>query len=522
LYEIFAREIEQRRLGQAEHPVKIDEDLSKAIRWLYELMDGPDQINGMMAGRILVDFGALAPDVFWQRFGSMALKGRDTLARVLLQREDESALMVLYAGLLQASEQQASKCRQLLQRSLGNGIEPAHLSVLESLSEQTQARVARRMALYGLLREFLARFDRIAARQRGVVFDLLEHLDCRPYEPFLLSCLEREDDLLVYRALRLLIQLEDGGYMEEFKNLLHRSDPEILLAVLEYMRVHGDVGVIPSLSPLLAHWDERVARQTVTTVFQLSRQHLLARYEDLNESSRQEIINLLHRLDEDFVEELCEDLSRLSSQEKVHLVNILEIVGQESKIQSALLKLSREPDQRVRATVAKAIQIFSEAQKKLELTRAFLEDEDTRVRANAVESLQNVDNEEIRQRLIRMTRSPHRRERANAIKKLWDLGYRDFEMSLVQMLDEPDEWTRASAVWVLGEIEAPHLSDLVEEKLDDESAVVRENAIQALNKRGTTEQVRQLTRFLEDPDRRVREAAQMAMRQRLNLSYEIT
>ncbi len=489
---------------------------------LFLLADGPDRVTATAAGSILMDFGNLAPNTFWQKYLTLSLRGRETLVQLIAQREDTIGLRLLYLGLLFPEERVARKCGMLLLRLMQRQGSGLHLEVLQEFRDALLARLARQMAQHDLARELVHRFDLTPAPLKGVVFDLLEQLDCRDYVPFLESCIHQEDDLLVYRALGLLIPLERRNYIEDFRGLLAQDNPEILLLVLEYLRERADPDILPDLGRLLAHPDDRVGRATIETVFQLSRRHLLARYDGLSRHAREEIIKLLHQLDERFVDSLFEDIARLSSQEKVHLVNILEILGQESKIQATLLRLSQEPDQRVRATVAKALQIFSEAKQRLELTRAFLRDEDTRVRANAIESLGAVEDEDVLRRLTELTRSPNSRERANAIKKLWEQGYRDFEISLVRMLHELDEWTRASAVWVLGEIEAPHLVDLLEESLGDSSAVVRENAIRALGKQGSIEQVRQLTEYLEDPDRQVREAARDVMRRRLHLSYEIS
>ena len=527
LKQIISRDLARYEEVQAEDPMaapggdRLPEDLRFAIRWLFQLADGPDRVTASSAAAILVDFGNLDPAAFWKGYLEMSMRGRESIVRVFLQREDRVVHKLLCLALLHESPRIRQKGNQFLARFLSRlGATPL-LEVLGRFPEPVQARLARQLGQSEILRDLVARFEMIPERFRAVVFDLLEQVDCRPYQRFLEECLDRPEDVLVYRAVRLLVPLEHHRYVEQFKPLLSRDDPEILLILMEYYRKNSDVQIVPQLSPLLAHHDERVTHAAISTIFELSRRHLLGRYKDLSPVARREIVTLLGRLDESFVASLCEDIARLSSQEKIHLVNILEILGQESKIQETLLKLSKEPDQRVRATVAKAIRIFSEAKRKLELTRAFLEDEDTRVRANMIESLDNVDDPEILKHLTRLTRSPNGRERANAIKKLWEQGYRDFEISLVQMIGEPDEWTRSSAAWVLGEIDAPHLEDMLLEALRDSSPVVRENAIRALGKAGPVEQIRKMTEFLEDPDRRVREAARDVMRKRLHLAYEI-
>jgi len=527
LKKIVGRELvrcrREQRAGQSPFDESaVSEELRAVVHWLFQLADGPDRITATSAGNILIDFGNLAPETFWRRYLELSLRGRETFIQLMTQREDAIGVRLLYLGLLFPQERIARKCGLILLRLMQRQGSGLHLEVLKEFTDSLMARLVRQMVQHGLIRELVHRFDLTPSALKGVLFDALEQLDCRDYVPFLESCLKEEDDLLVYRALDLLIPLGQRNYLEDFRALLSRDNPEILLLLLDYLKDRADPDILPELSPLLAHPDERVNRAAIEAVFQLSRRHLLARYGDLGPHAREEIIKLLNRLDESFVESLFGDISRLSSQEKVHLVNILEILGQESKIQSTLLRLSKEPDQRVRATVARALQIFSEAKQRLELTREFLQDEDTRVRANAIDALDIVDDQNVLDRLTELTRSSNSRERANAIKKLWEQGYRDFEISLVRMLHEPDEWTRASAVWVLGEIEAPHLQELIDESLKDPSPVVRENAVRAVGKQGSIEQVQQMTEYLEDSDRRVREAARDVMRTRLHLSYDIS
>lgn len=527
LTRIFSRELSQRRERQerGESPAgrhSEEENFAIAVRWLFLLAEGPDQITALAAAENLIDYGCQYPSDFWGRFGRMHLKGREILARLFLKREDAQIVGLLFAGLLSEDLKISDKCFALLSKLFQRLGPAAFLEVLRDFDDAKQARAARLLASGDMLRELVQRFDVIPQNLRNVVFDLLEHVDYRNFSGFLETCLKRQEPQLVYRALQLLIPLGQKNYTSMFLPLLKGQDPEVLLLILDYIQKNGDISNIPALSPLLTHEDERVTRSAVASVFSLSRQHLLGRYQDLSPQARRGIIQLLSRLDSSFIDSLCGDISRLSSMEKIHLVNILEILGQNSKIHATLLKLSKESDQRIRATVAKALQVFSEARQRIELTQAFLQDDDARVRANVIETLDNVEDQAIFDRLTGLTRSPNGRERANAIKKLLDLGYRDFEVSLIQMVEEPDEWTRASAAWVLGEIEAPHLMHLVEERMKDPSAVVRENALMALGKRGTTEQIRGLTEFLEDPDQRVREAARAVMRKRLKLSYEIS
>ena len=524
LNRIIGRELkrhENQRSSGISLPESQKKDLECAATWLFRFVEGPDQITAEAAANILIDFGNLEPQGFWQGYSRLNLKSREILIRLFLRREDSIVLRLLICGLLYEASMVTDKCAFLLNRLLHKTGPAPILDLLREFSESIQVQLARKMAQFDLLGNLVHRFEMTPEHLRGVLFDFIELVDYRVHIDFLEKCLKNENLLIVYRALRLLIPLDYRSYVEDFLPLLKCGDSEILLLILDYYRQRGDISIFPKITPLLTHSDERLVRKTVETVFGLSRRHLLDRYKDLSESARQEIVKLLHRMDGSFVDTLCEDISRLSSMEKIHLVNILEILGQESKIQATLLKLSKEPDHRVRATVAKAIQVFSQARQKLELTRTFMEDEDTRVRANIIESLDSIEDNEILRRLIQLTRSPKSRERANAIKKLWELGYRNFEISLVQMAEESDEWTRASAVWVLGEIDAPHLNNVLINKLSDPSPVVRENAIWAIGKQGTTEQIQGLISLLEDEDRRVREAARDVMRQRLRLSYKI-
>jgi hypothetical protein len=105
LTRIFGRELAQRRERQerGESPAghrKEEEYFQTAVRWLFLLAEGPDQITALAAAENLIDYGYQYPSDFWSWFRRLNLKGRELLTRLFLKREDVKIVGLLFVGLL--------------------------------------------------------------------------------------------------------------------------------------------------------------------------------------------------------------------------------------------------------------------------------------------------------------------------------------------------------------------------------------------------------------------------------------
>lgn len=184
----------------------------------------------------------------------------------------------------------------------------------------------------------------------------------------------------------------------------------------------------------------------------------------------------LTRLDPELDGRLRQVLASLEPGRRLQAVKIVQALHREPELQSVLLELVQDPDQRVRATVVKTLAILGDEPAVRALLGA-VADFDRRVVANTVEAIEAVGFAELVGLLKIFTQHPNNRIRANAVKALLLMGNRSAEGVLRQMLASPQELMRLSATWVLGEIDHPQRLDWLERLTrTDASARVRQKA----------------------------------------------
>ncbi|MEM1013336.1 MAG: HEAT repeat domain-containing protein [Planctomycetota bacterium] len=133
-------------------------------------------------------------------------------------------------------------------------------------------------------------------------------------------------------------------------------------------------------------------------------------------------------------------------------------------VPQAILRCARSGDAKLRARASTLLAGVA-GDKNLALLRTLLNDADDRVRANAVESLQNLgrlrEADDLRRLLHARERLGRNRERANAIVALDANGLGDAERPLFDMLRDRRANHRLSGVWAVGETRRWRLLDEV-------------------------------------------------------------
>jgi len=118
---------------------------------------------------------------------------------------------------------------------------------------------------------------------------------------------------------------------------------------------------------------------------------------------------------------------------------------------------------------------------KFAFVKAALQNEDARVRANALESIWGEDNPEAREVFASCLDDEDNRARANAAKGLYEINDGRGLKALMEMVHDEDKMMRASGAWALGEIrEVSAISDLQNLQENDQEEIVRRNARIAL------------------------------------------
>ncbi len=141
-----------------------------------------------------------------------------------------------------------------------------------------------------------------------------------------------------------------------------------------------------------------------------------------------------------------------------------------------LVQLFRTSDPRIRSKVARMVGRYSQYQS---FVARRLQEDDPRVRANAIESLWGVDTEVARRFLETAVADAHHRARANAIYGLYLLGNPSSIPLLVKQSNHPSPLFRAAALWVVTQTADPRFLGLANALSADSDESVRRNAATA-------------------------------------------
>jgi len=134
---------------------------------------------------------------------------------------------------------------------------------------------------------------------------------------------------------------------------------------------------------------------------------------------------------------------------RVQALRIITVLNLVESFSDQVYRLGHDADPEVRSTATSALAAIPGATSKRMLHGA-LYDPDPRVRANAVEAVDNTgDSESAATELLPMLSSQDNRVRANAVKALLKLGVREAAETLLRMLVDEDRAQRVSALWLV-------------------------------------------------------------------------
>lgn len=271
---------------------------------------------------------------------------------------------------------------------------PHRLTVLGSLLKQTDPAI-RLSALRALV-------------QMPIADDVSELIASRCDDP---------DPALARIALRHLIRIQWHGLARLLLKLLHSS--------------HGDIRKISAerLAPLgfRRFWD---AWPRLTFAQQLSAGRALI------------------KLDPGFARLLGEKLADADRPARLRALAMVHQLNQGVTFEPTLLAMLRDPDNVIVASVVRALGT-APSQKVVDALQKTLDHHDSRVRANTVEALQQLQATGHVSKLIDMAMGDDNRPRANAIGALIELRTGDALSSLVSMLNDHRPGQRISALWLV-------------------------------------------------------------------------
>jgi anti-anti-sigma regulatory factor/HEAT repeat protein len=208
----------------------------------------------------------------------------------------------------------------------------------------------------------------------------------------------------------------------------------------------------------------------------------------IDEKSREGLVRLLVQIEPDVMAGIMREFKLSDPRKKIDLIYLLKSFNDEKASVNILLDALHDNNRLVRACAVKTLGKLADHREPGIIAR-FLSDRDSRVRANAVEAIE--DSKGIARLtgfLVRLKNDTNNRVRGNVLKALFLSGYKDAEKELLAMLTDPDELMCSSAVWAIGEIgrkmpsSAMLLIEMLEKAAGHKGQIIQTNVLLARDK----------------------------------------
>jgi HEAT repeat protein len=258
------------------------------------------------------------------------------------------------------------------------------------------------------------------------------------------------DPLVRLQAVRGLMVIDEVEAEDALSAMCFDSEPAIsrmALRHLMYRKWHGLPGLMVRLvaSP---HQDVRAVAEK--ELAPLGFASLWTHWEKLEEPVRKTAGRALMKIDRNFHRQLAAKLASADSDDRFKAVMMVRQLGQETYFEAQLLKLTQDMHHAVASAAVKALGAITDSGKVAQTLQTALEHPNDRVRANAVESLEQIGKvDEAAPKLVKLARQSGNRSRANAIKALMQLPFAGAMTELRTMLQDTEPAHRISALWIV-------------------------------------------------------------------------
>ena len=175
--------------------------------------------------------------------------------------------------------------------------------------------------------------------------------------------------------------------------------------------------------------------------------------------------------------ETGENTSR-SELETIRMLEILSEISDGPRLLPLLTSVLQSPNPRIRS---KAALLIGRRRQSARWVAQRQEETDPRVRANAIEALWGVADENARQVLWEASQDGNNRVAGNALIGLYRLGDPRSIGKAVEMAAHPDARFRVTAAWAMGQLADPRFAAALGRMLADADGAVRGRAFQSLS-----------------------------------------
>ncbi len=173
-----------------------------------------------------------------------------------------------------------------------------------------------------------------------------------------------------------------------------------------------------------------------------------AGYDDLEHSRRRSVARTVADGLPEFDHYLRSKWATKDVNQQIRALKIVEDVEHVTAFYDEIHDAAESSNPVLRSMAVRLLGSIADA-KSVRLIRKALDDDDSRVQANAVESFAKCGQEDAATHLRKMVKANHNRVRANAIMALLQMRVRDGAEALIKMLQSPTSGHRTSALWVV-------------------------------------------------------------------------
>jgi HEAT repeat protein len=251
--------------------------------------------------------------------------------------------------------------------------------------------------------------------------------------------------------LRIALTRKRGACVELLRSFL--TDPDERLARMAARDIvrRKPIDFENMLLQLMTSTPDSVRRVISRSIGNAGFDHFWNRFDRMDKVTRKQAGKATIKLLPDAHSKLARKLSTGPVDQRIKAMQIAQELELSTALRTQIEPLCQHAHPKVRSKAVSLLGDVAAVTSEVLLDRV-LNDSDARVRANAVEVLENRRQNEYVPLLMQRARNAHNRERANAIKALHSMKVTTASTALVAMLKDERSEHRISALWALRQI----------------------------------------------------------------------
>lgn len=283
-------------------------------------------------------------------------------------------------------------------------------------------------------------------------------------------------------VMRGLAKLQTTDAAQVIGELMSDSDERVARSATRWMTARKPANWKNQVAPMLMSPHASVRRLVSSVVTPGRFAHLWKEYEKLPPAVQVTSARNISADDADFEPQLKNKLTHGAPAEILQALRIVATLPNLAVYREQVIALCGHPDVKIAGTAVHMTGRLNDPRLR-DLLEAAARHADPRVRANAIEAMEQLRIAGQSQQIAMMLNSRFNRERANAIKALSKFNFDQARDCLVRMLQDPNPMHRISAMWVVNELGIMEIFKQVSSiARRDSNPHVRSRAIEILQK----------------------------------------